>query len=139
MSGLAKSAIFVAAAATLTVLAAPAADAGVVYYGSIAYADNGSWGIAANYRDQARADRDAINECGGTRNCSTKLQWTNGCGSLVIGNDGPSFKGVGTGATREEAEQNAFDALHKYTFLPPVGSAAGMHDVGHVAATECNG
>ncbi|WP_459958629.1 DUF4189 domain-containing protein [Nocardia sp. IFM 10818] len=132
-----------AAAATLVMVggSVAAAERGPdgKYYGSIAYADNGSWGVASNYPTQDLANRAAINKCGGTRNCSTKLEWTAGCAALTMGNDGPAFKGLGVGATPEEAEEKAFADLHRSTILPPVGSAAGMHDEGHLVTTQCNG
>ncbi|MFE3001429.1 DUF4189 domain-containing protein [Nocardia sp. NPDC059246] len=134
MSILLRPSVLTAAVVTLAVIGGPVANAergpDGRYYGSIVYADNGSWAMTANYPSQDRADRDAINKCGGPRNCAVHGQWTDGCAALVIGNDGPSFKGIGYGSTREEAEQHAFDALHHDTFLPPVGSAAGMHDEG---------
>ncbi|GAB2450734.1 DUF4189 domain-containing protein [Nocardia tengchongensis] len=143
MSILLKSSVLAATVVTLAMIGCPVADAergpDGKYYGAIAAADNGSWGLAANYPSQAYADADAMAECGGPRNCTIRGQWIDGCAALVIGNDGPFFKGIGYGATLQEAEHNAFDDLHHDTYLPPAGSSAGMHDDGHLAKSYCNG
>ncbi|MFE2961098.1 DUF4189 domain-containing protein [Nocardia tengchongensis] len=96
-------------------------------------------GFAANYPSQASADSDAMSECGGPRNCTIRGRWTDGCAALAIGLNGPYFKGIGYGETVQKAEHNAFEDLHHYTYLPPAGSSAGMHDDGYLAKSFCNG
>lgn len=147
MSMLLKSAVFAAAAVTLTMVSNPVAGAergpDGKYYGSIAYSyrvrDIGGWGLASNYPSQDSADRDAVGKCGGSDNCKVLARWTDGCASLAVANDTHLMYATGLGATPADAEQAALTELHKSTMLPPAGSSQGLHDEGHITATQCNG
>ncbi|MFJ4653172.1 DUF4189 domain-containing protein [Nocardia sp. NPDC088792] len=147
MSLLWKSAVFATAAVTLAVAGGPvaAAERGPdgKYYGSIAYSyrveDLGGWGVAWNYPSQGSADADAVGKCGGPSDCKVVVSWTDGCASLAQANDTHLMTGVGVGATAADAEQAALDELHTQTILPPAGSSQGLHDEGHIVATQCNG
>ncbi|MGF0318760.1 DUF4189 domain-containing protein [Nocardia fluminea] len=106
-----------------SVLGAGAANAAGDQWGAMAV--DGNWtnvGRSINYPTRAEAEAAAIEECGAD-GCYVEVTWANGCLSIV---DNDQFFAWGKGATRAEAERNAYNALTEGTpqnLLVNVGSS----------------
>ncbi|MFC9658911.1 DUF4189 domain-containing protein [Nocardia sp. NPDC127606] len=132
-AGLAVAALGLAAG---SVLGAGSANAvGLDQWGAMAAdGDWANYGRSVDYPTRAEAEAAALEQCAAD-GCAVEAVWVNGCAALVENDD---FIAWGKGATRAEAEREAYLALTEGTpqsLLVNVGSSqlAG----GHVIETVC--
>lgn len=82
-------------------------------YGAFAYSrSTGKYGYSLNYTDSSFARSQAIIACeniAGAGDCASLFWFSNGCGSLVKGQNKAAMPGIGWGSTRQTAETMALD------------------------------
>ncbi|MEC3957245.1 DUF4189 domain-containing protein [Nocardia sp. CDC153] len=121
------------AALTLTAGLAATADAAPGGYGTLALSRLRNTAVSGIDTNRVAADAAAIRDCG-SYDCEIVLRFTDGCGAVAQGADG-TF-GWATGASQEEAEQNAVTGLGQSAPpFPDLGSAQPV--AAHVVTSAC--
>ncbi|MBF6088058.1 DUF4189 domain-containing protein [Nocardia cyriacigeorgica] len=86
------------------------------------------YGVSVNAASTADAESAAIADCGtdgcGTDGCEVAASWANGCGVLMESNEATV---VASGATRADAERNAYQRISEVTPTAVLGNTGSAN------------
>ncbi|MBF6096784.1 DUF4189 domain-containing protein [Nocardia cyriacigeorgica] len=81
------------------------------------------YGVSVNAASTADAESAAIADCG-TDGCEVAASWANGCGVLMESNEATV---VASGATRADAERNAYQRISEVTPTAVLGNTGSAN------------